>query len=447
MDRKNGTGQANEILRIILTADNHLSAYIPKLSPTRLTERRKRLGLAFRQAVDVAIDRHADLFIQAGDLFDSIDPRNKERDFVAEQLQRLQAAGVRPFGVSGNHDTPRQRTEQGGLAPQSIYARLSGMHFFPSSDVIEPVLVEVGGIQVALAGLSYHPHVPPGGDPLDSVQVVDPEGILARADLGILILHSAIEGHAFPGQMEIFARRNSLLKLDGFHLILTGHVHAYDRFSVGNKDVVVCGATELMEFSQHDDDDKVGFVYLELTRNGLQHAEHLSIQPQPRHIISLRTTELWPRDEANGKHLEKSVAEREEILSAPPPEKGEPSVTETLWQKVEPYCTEDAMVRLILEGPLTREQYHELELHSLWLQGQQRAFSFEIDESHLFLSQDLVQGTIERGDRIAPREMLEAVVMDWMEQAEAPAERLLLSKMRQRVLDRYDEISGREASR
>src|SRR5258708_1569569 len=194
MNRKNGIGRDTSTVRIILTADNHLSAYIPKLSPTRLTDRRRRLGLAFKQAVNAAIDRSADLFIQAGDLFDSIDPRNKERDFVAEQLQRLQTAGVRPFGISGNHDTPRQRIEQGGLAPQSIYARLSGMHFFDSSDEIQPVLVEVGGIQLAIAGLSYHPHVPPGGDPLDQVHISDPESVLARADLGILILHSAIEG-------------------------------------------------------------------------------------------------------------------------------------------------------------------------------------------------------------------------------------------------------------
>ena len=105
------------------------------------------------------------------------------------------------------------------------------------------------------------------------------------------------------------------------------------------------------------------------------------------------------------------------------------------------------MVRLVLEGPLTREQYHELDLRTLWLQGQQRAFFFEIDENHLFLTNDLLQEHIERGDRIAPREMLEAVTMEWMEQTEAPAERLLLSKTRQRVLDRYDEISGREVSR
>lgn len=215
---------------------------------------------------------------------------------MAEQLSRLQAAGIHAFGVSGNHDTPRQKTEQGGFAPQSLYGKLKGMHFFSSSDQIQPVLLEIAGIQVALAGLSYHPHVPPGGDPFDQVQIVDPEGVLEQAQVGILILHTAIEGHAFPGQMEIFARRDSLAHLAGFQIVLAGHVHAYDRFSIGDKTVVVCGATERMEFGQ--DEEQVGFVFLEITSERLLHSERVPIEPQPRHLLRLRTAELWSHHEA-----------------------------------------------------------------------------------------------------------------------------------------------------
>jgi len=41
--------------------------------------------------------------------------------------------------------------------------------------------------------------------------------------------------------------------------------------------------------------------------------------------------------------------------------------------------------------------------------------------------------------------MLEAIAQEWMEQTETPSERAILTKTRQRVLDRYDELSGREA--
>ncbi len=427
------------IVRVVLTADNHLSAYSPKLSPSKLAERRKRLGMAFKHVVDTAIERQVHLFIQAGDLFDSVDPRNREREFVAEQLMRLHLAGIRAFGISGNHDTPRQRTEQGGFAPQSIYHQLGGMHYFTSSDRLEPVAVNISGLQLAIAGLSYHPNTPPGADPLDHVGIVDPEDIIAGSDLGVLILHAAIEGHAFPGEMETFVRRSSLIRFNDFRIVLAGHVHAYARFSVGDKAVVVCGASERMEFGQTE--DKIGFVYLELTRNGLRHAEHLSIKPQPRHVITIRTTELWPPPQAAQAMYAGNVTTLEAVLISEAPML---SATERILQKVEPYCTEEAMVRLNLEGPITREQYHALDVRSLWLYGQQRAFSFEVDESRLFLTTDLLQESVERGERIAPREMLEAIAQEWMQHTEMRERRAILTKTRQRVLDRYDELSGRE---
>jgi len=394
--------------------------------------------MAFKQAVDAAIERRAHLFIQAGDLFDSVDPRNRERDFVAEQLMRLQAAGIHTFAVSGNHDTPRQKTEQGGFAPQNIYHRLNGMHYFDSSDVLMPVKIDVAGLRLALAGLSYHPGVAPGGDPLDHVEITDPDDVLKEADLGILVLHAAIEGHAFPGEKETFVRRSSLAKFEGFHVVLTGHVHAYDRFSIGDKAVVVCGATERMEFGQSE--DKTGFVYLELTREGLHHTEQISINPQPRHVIMIRTTELWPLQQPNtATPLNPSRIQENEapILT----------VAARIIQKLDAYCTEDAMVRLNLEGPITREQYHLLDLRGIWMYGQQRTFSFEIDESRLLLINDLSQAKVERGERIAPREMLEAVAQEWMEKTETPDRRAILAKTRQRVLDCYDELSGRETDR
>jgi len=392
--------------------------------------------MAFKQVVDTAIERRVHLFIQAGDLFDSIDPRNRERDFVAEQLMRLRSAGVHTFGVSGNHDTPRQRTEQGGFAPQSIYHRLKGMYYFDSSDVLTPVEMNMAGLQLALAGLSYHPGVAPGGDPLDHVQMVDSENVLPRADLGILILHAAIEGHAFPGEKETFVRRSSLVRLEGFQIVLAGHVHAYDRFSIGDKAVIVCGATERMEFGQSE--DKTGFVYLELKRDGLLHTEHIPIDPQPRSVVTIRTTELWPLQRPKTKT---------ELNPFPEEEREAPvlSTTEHIIQKIDPYCTEEAMVRFNVEGPITREQYHALDVRGIWLYGQQRAFSFELDESRLSLVSDLTEAQVERGERVAPREMLESIAQEWMEEIETPDRRAVLSKTRQRVLDRYDELSGREA--
>jgi exonuclease SbcD len=424
----------DRVVRVVMTADNHLSAYTPKLSPQRLAERRRRLDMAFKRTVDEAIARHVHLFIQAGDLFDSLDPRNREREFVAEQLARLRAAGVHVFAASGNHDTPRQRTAHGGSSPQGVYDRLGGLHYFAEAHRVQPVALEVAGLRLAIAGLSSNPGAPPGSDPLDGVQLADPEGVLTSADLGILILHAAIEGHGYPGEAEMIVRRSSLDRLSDFQIILAGHVHAFASFQVGNKAVVVCGATERMEFGQAA--GAPGFAYLELTSAGLHHAEHIPIAPQPRHVVTIRTTELWP---STG-----SVASSDgQVESAGVPSNQDP--TDIVKHRLAPFCTADAMVRLRLEGPVTRDQYRSLDLYQIWLYGQQRAFSFEIDESSLFLAAERPEDAVSRGERVAPRDMLEQVLCEWIDRAATPAERALLAQTRTRILACYDALMGGRA--
>ena len=431
-----------EVVRAVLTADNHLSAYTPRLSPTKLAERRRRLGMAFKQAVDYAIACDAHLFLHAGDLFDTIDPRNQEREFVAQQLAFLQGKGVRVFAVSGNHDTPRQRTEQGGKAPQGIYHELRGLHYFVESHVLQPYLVEINGLRLAIAGVSSNPGAAPGADPLDGVEIADPDGLLERADLGLLLVHAPIEGHGFPGEAETFIRRSSLEKFPGFQVVVTGHVHAYARFSVGGKAVVVCGATEQMEFGQAADSS--GFAYLELAHGGLRAAKHISITSQPRHRVTISTSQLWPRQRTSSEGGSNTAASTEDEQT---PTSVAPVLSpgDSIKQQLEPYCTEEAMVRLVLEGPVTKEQYHALDLHAVWMYGQQHTFSFEIDESRLNLIAEQGQDEVVRGERIGVREMLEDVAREMIERAEPSEARLLLAKTRERVLGCYDELAGRRA--
>lgn len=464
------TTRAAGVVRIVVTADNHLSAYTPKLAPQRLSERRLRLRRAFSQVVDDAIARQAHLFIQAGDLFDSTDPRNLEREFVAAQLARLRDAGIRAFAVSGNHDTPRQRTEHGGYSPQGIYAQLGGLHYFADSHRIQPVTAKIDGMRVALAGLSNNPGAAPGGDPLDGVEAHDPEDALARADVGILVLHAAIEGHGFPGEAESIVRRASLERLTGFQVVLAGHVHAYAKFRVADKSVVVCGATERMEFGEPE--SAPGFVYLEVDANGLRHAEHVWIPPQPRHVLTVRTAELWPPRTLSAQTdptpdsetqpgadtlaefatptTDAGVADSSSDiveLQAPPSEHTPLEPLERIRERLEPFCMPDAMVRLRLEGPVTREQYRELDLRQLWIYGQRSAFFFEVDESGLFLTAQGGREQIVSAGRVAPHEILEQLAREWLERATSPEERTLVALTRERVLTRYAEMTGQEAAK
>ena len=424
-------------VRVVLTADNHLSASLPRLSPTRLAERRERLQRAFLAAVDGAIARRVHLFLHAGDLFDTVEPRNRDRAFVARQLARLRAAGIRSYAVSGNHDTPRQRASFGGIAPQTVYSQLDGLHYFAGQHALRPAAIKVAGVQLVLTGLSSDPTAPPGVDPLDNLAIHDPEGLLSGSAVGVLLLHAAIEGYCFPSEVEAMVRRSNLAALAGIHVVLTGHVHAYTHATVGGKSVVVCGATENMEFGHAE--GAPGYAYFELTRAGLRHTEHVSIVPQPRHVVAISTSELWqdaPDSAGDDPAGQPADAVTQECAPISP--------TDAIVARLAPVCNRDAQVRLSLEGPITREQYHALDLRRLWLYGHQRAFSFEIDESGLTLVLDRAVGVVARGERVAPRAMLERVFRERLDGAQASDAHDLLLRTRDRVLEGYDELVGVE---
>jgi DNA repair exonuclease SbcCD nuclease subunit len=78
----------------VVTGDNHLGRHYDRMPPQRLEERRARLRRGFVAAVDYALQQRAHFLLHAGDLFDTVDPRNVERDFVAAQLVRVRDAGI-----------------------------------------------------------------------------------------------------------------------------------------------------------------------------------------------------------------------------------------------------------------------------------------------------------------------------------------------------------------
>src|SRR5215210_4505053 len=147
----------NNSLRIVLTADNHLGRHYDRLPPRQLEARRAWLRRGWEAAVACALEQRAHLFLQAGDLFDTPDPRNAERVAVARALARLDAAGVGCYAIGGNHDTPRQRTDHGGAAPQEVYADLGRLELLTDRGAIATRVRDVGGRRVAIGGLSWNP--------------------------------------------------------------------------------------------------------------------------------------------------------------------------------------------------------------------------------------------------------------------------------------------------
>jgi len=385
-------------LRVVVTADNHLGRYYDRLGARQLEARRAWLRQGWEAAVTCALERRAHLFLQAGDLFDTPDPRNAERLAVAQALARLHAAGLACYAIGGNHDTPRQRTDHGGATPQSVYAELGRLELLADRGAIATRVREMAGLRVAIGGWSWDPTLPPGADPLAG------QSWAVDADLRLLLLHHGVEGQLYPGANEPLLHQATLADFPA-DVFLVGHVHHHAHLQLDRRLVVVPGATERMTFGEHG--ETPGFVYLELARGGVERLEHRPVATQPRRDATVRVDTL----------------DGEDLAAA-------------LLRRVEAVCQADALVRVKLAGILPREAYHALDLGAARDFGAARCAFFDLHTDGLTLAEELPLPAA--GVRLAPRDELATCADELLAATADPAERDLLLTTRAAVLAAYD---------
>jgi DNA repair exonuclease SbcCD nuclease subunit len=91
------------MVRLLHTADVHLGARHTDLGE-RAAALRERQFTAFRTSVELAIVEKVDIFLVAGDLFDSNTQPRRSVERVAAELGRLTRAGIRSVIIPGTHD-------------------------------------------------------------------------------------------------------------------------------------------------------------------------------------------------------------------------------------------------------------------------------------------------------------------------------------------------------
>ncbi len=453
----------DEIITVVLTADNHLGYTSFGLQPRKRAERQQRLRQAFQQATDFAVGQGVDFFIQAGDLFDTPTPAEGDRSFVAACLGQLRQAGVRVFAVGGVRDTPvdahtllgeiggvermmsgtkwSHHSDAGGVAsaPQISYAHLGALHYLPPTPTprmntatndelmkqepaeLEPTFVDVRSTLVGICGLG----VVAGqeGDPLARVRA---QSDIERAAIRLLVLHAPIEGletNASMLDMRSQVSRSSIAHQTMFRYILGGYHHGYQRLQIGQCDVVIAGATQHMDFRDPDCDP--GFVFIGLAVDGIRWCDHIGVDTLSLQRLVIHTTALW-RDDTNS--------------SEPPP-------TDIILDRLHPLCSPDTMIQLRLEGELTRSQYHQLDLNKIRRYGEEHCFALAIDDSALLLLpvtssahlRDAV--STEMGERFSPREQLVALADEWIEASSDEQEKKALHVTKEELLAAMDEAS------
>ena len=98
-------GPAPDMLRLLQTSDVHLGARHPLLGE-RAADQRRRQFEAFERTVDLAASTPVELFIIAGDLFDSSVQPRASMERVGAALGKLVAAGIPTILIPGGADAP-----------------------------------------------------------------------------------------------------------------------------------------------------------------------------------------------------------------------------------------------------------------------------------------------------------------------------------------------------
>jgi len=425
--------RSDDCITVVLTADNHLGYTAFGQPAQKREEQQQRLRRAFQQATDFAIGQRVDLFVQAGDLFDTPAPHELDRSFVAARLSQLHHVGIRVFALGGTHDTPTEAHTWSGEttpAPHISYAHVGVMDYFaPNAVELEPVLVTIRGLRVGICGLGVL--AGQEGNPLTRMRVQDD---IERADLSLLVLHAPIESLS-SGTSLLDSRaqvsRSSIEQQSTFRTILAGYQHSYRHLRIGHSDVVVAGATQHIDFSNLAEEP--GFVFLGLTPDGVRWCEHIAADSLALERLVIHADELWSGDTTADDVHESGQS-------------GEFGPTETILEQLRPLCNEQTMVQVRLEGALTRSQYHQLDLNQIRRYGAEHCFSLAIDDSGLTIVPEQEAGAVSAvgaaDERLSPREELIALADEWTAAAHDSQEKKALQVTKEELLVAMDEVKS-----
>ena len=285
------------MLRLLHTADVHLGARHADLGDAAAAQRERQFA-AFAASVDLALAEKVDLFLVAGDLFDSnVQPR-RSVERVAAELARLVRSRVRTVLIPGTHDV----YDRSSVYRAYDLAALAGST--PGDDLVTVLTPEHPWVHISACDVVVHgpvfatkraPH-----SPLRDLSAVHTPDATWRLGL----LHAAI---AIPGRTdhdEVVITTDEIAA-SGLDYLALGHWHGTQVAKARGVTYAYSGAPEPVALDQDkagkvllvtlDQRDGVKSVQVEERVVGRTTFEHIdvdaaTVESQPALVARLRAT-------------------------------------------------------------------------------------------------------------------------------------------------------------
>ena len=239
------------MLRIIHTADVHLGARHDDLGEQASAQRERQFA-AFTAAIDLALAEKVDLFLIAGDLFDSnVQPR-RSVERVAAQLKRLAESKIRTIVVPGTHDS----YDRSSIYRAYDLKALSGS--LPDDDLVTVLTPEQPSVHLTACDVVVHgPVFATKKAPHSPLRDLAGGAGDSPATWRVGMVHGSI---AIPGKTE---RDDVVITTDeiaatGLDYLALGHWHSSQQSRAGGVTYAYAGAPEPVALTQ----DRAGKVLL-----------------------------------------------------------------------------------------------------------------------------------------------------------------------------------------
>jgi DNA repair exonuclease SbcCD nuclease subunit len=238
------------MLRLLHTADVHLGARHADLGDAAAAQRERQFA-AFAASVDLALAEKVDLFLVAGDLFDSnVQPR-RSVERVAAELARLVRARVRTVVIPGTHDV----YDRSSVYRAYDLAALAGST--PGDDLVtlltpERPWVHIGACDIVVHGPVFATKRAPHSPLRDLASTRTPD-----ATWRVGLLHAAV---AIPGRTdhdEVVVTTDEIAA-SGLDYLALGHWHGAQVAKARGVTYAYSGAPEPVALDQ----DRAGKVLL-----------------------------------------------------------------------------------------------------------------------------------------------------------------------------------------
>lgn len=239
------------MLRLIHTADVHLGARHDDLGDQASAQRERQFA-AFKAAIDLALAEKVDLFLIAGDLFDSnVQPR-RSVERVAAELKHLVDAKIRTVILPGTHDV----FDRASIYRAYDLPGLAGNG--PSDDFVTVLDPDHPSVHLATCDVVVYGRVfPTKRAPYSPLKGLDAARDQIAATWRVGMVHGSI---AIPGKTdrdEVVVTTDEIAATNLDYLAL-GHWHSAQTGKAGTVTYAYAGAPEPVALDQ----DRSGKVLL-----------------------------------------------------------------------------------------------------------------------------------------------------------------------------------------